>query len=175
MTTVVTIISHTPIWVFPLIVAVILIGSRSLRARRVSLRRLVLLPAILLAISIANSLSAAAPAAQALAAWGIALGFGGVAGWLGAARARDIDVASGRLTLPGSAAPLVLCIAIVGWRYLFGYLYGRYPELRADAHYALAFIAGNALLAGIMLGRATACVADYWRAASVARQTAARA
>jgi hypothetical protein len=38
---------------------------------------------------------------------------------------------AGRIVVPGSVIPLLVCIAIVLWRYFFGYLDGRYPELRA--------------------------------------------
>jgi hypothetical protein len=160
------ILARTPLWVFPLIAAVIWLGSRSLRERAVPLRLLFVLPAVLVVMSIGNSFETAAPALPALMGWAVSLLVGGAIGWSTSRAPRSIDLAAGRIAVPGSVVPLLVCIAIVVWRYVFGYLYGRYPELRADGDYALALIAGSALLGGIMAGRMCRYGVCYWRAAS---------
>ena len=62
--------------------------------------------------------------------------------------------------------PLVVCTGLIVLRYCFGYLYGRYPELRADVNLSLMLIAGGALLGGILLGRFGRLCLGYRRAAS---------
>jgi hypothetical protein len=169
MTTIViitTILARTPLWVFPLIAAVIWLGSLSLRERTVPLRLLFVLPAVLLVMSIGNAIGTSAHPLSALAGWTVSLTVGGAIGWSTSREPRSIDLVAGRIVVPGSVIPLLVCIAIVAWRYVFGYLYGRYPELRADREYALALIAGSALLGGIMAGRMCRYGFCYWRVAS---------
>lgn len=153
MTVIGNILAHTPPWVFPLIAAVIWLGSLSLRDRAVPPRLLVVLPVILLAMSIATSIGTSAPPLAALAGWVAAVALGSLLGWRSAAEPGAIDPGARRIVIPGSPIPLIVCVAIAVWRYLFGYLYGRYPVLLQDGTYALAFIAGGAFLAGVMLGR----------------------
>jgi hypothetical protein len=164
--TITNILTRTPVWVFPLIAAVIWLGSLNLRERAVPLRLLFVLPAVLLAMSIGNSIGTSAHSLPALAGWAISLAVGGAIGWSTSRQPRSIDLAAGRIVVPGSVVPLLVCIAIVVWRYFFGYLYGRYPELRADSDYVLALIAGSALLGGVMAGRMCRYGVSYWQAAS---------
>lgn len=166
------ILTRTPVWVFPLIAAVIWLGSLGLRERSVPLRWLFILPAVLLVMSIGNSIGTAANSLAAVAGWVIAATAGGSVGWSTSRQPRSIDLVAGRIVVPGSVIPLLVCIAVVTWRYVFGYLYGRYPELRADGDYALALIVGSALLGAIMAGRMCRYGVCYWQAASAWRPTA---
>jgi hypothetical protein len=163
------VVTRTPVWVFPLIVAVIWLGSLRLRQRTVSLPLLCVLPMVLLSMSVGNSLGTAAGSLQALMGWAIAAAVGAALGWSASREPLSIDVATGRIVVPGSVIPLFVCIAIVAWRYIFGYLYGRYPELRADGDYALALIVGNALLGGVMFGQVCSYGASYWHAVKLVR------
>jgi hypothetical protein len=167
MSAIANIVGHTPVWVFPLIVAVLWLGSINLRECAVPLRSLFVLPGVMLLISIGNAIGTSAGPWTAVADWLCSAAIGAVIGWLLTRRPRAIDPGSGRITVQGSAIPLLVCIALVILRYAFGYLYGRYPDLRADQNYALALIAGAALLGGVILGR-------HGRFALWYRQTAAR-
>ena len=160
-----TIISRTPIWVFPLIVGVLWLASRSVRERAVHPRAMLVFPLVLLALSIGSSIGTSLDPPVAITAWLCSVAVGGVLGWSIAGHPRAIDAASGRVIIPGSIVPLLVCIAIVLWRYAFGYLYGRYPELAADWSYALALIVGAATLGGVMLGRVCRHGLWVWRAA----------
>jgi hypothetical protein len=166
MNTIIQIVRHTPIWVLPLIAGVLWLGSISLRERTVSLRQLPALPVVMMMLSIGNALGTAATAVVALVVWLFFTTIGGAIGWRLTQRPLAIDPDLGRMTLPGTMVPLVICIAIVVLRYSFGYLYGRYPELRADQFHALTLIAGGALLAGVMFGRCVRLGRCYWMARS---------
>jgi len=166
MTTIIEILTHTPVWVFPVIAAVLWLGSRSLRERTMSLGLLVVLPLVILMLSVGSSVGTAANPLAALTGWVVSAALGGAIGWAASRAPRSIDLATGRLVVPGSVLPLLVCIAIVALRYYFGYLYGRYPALLADGDYALALIVGNAILGGVMLGRVGRYGASYWRARS---------
>jgi hypothetical protein len=153
MNAIVQIIQHTPIWVFPLIVLVLWLGSINLRERTMPLRLLLVLPIVMLVLSIGNSIGTAAEPLFVLIDWAFSAAIGVTIGWSLTQKPLVIDPRAGRITLPRTVVPLVVCVAIIVLRYAFGYLYGRYPELLADRTCALALIAGGALLGGVMFGR----------------------
>jgi hypothetical protein len=153
MTTIIQIVRNTPIWVFPLFAVVLWLGSINLRERTMPLRLLFVLPAVMFFLSIGNAIGSAAEPRFALVDWLLSGTVGAVIGWKLTQQPLTIDPKAGRMTLPRSVLPLVVCVAIILLRYAFGYLYGRYPELRADSHYALALIAGGTLLGGVLFGR----------------------
>ena len=153
MTAVINIIQNTPVWVFPLIAGVLWLGSLNLRQRMLQIRLLFAFPLVMLVLSVGNSIGTSAPPALALADWIGCAAVGAAIGWRLARRPLAIDSAARRITLSGSMIPLVVSMAIVVLRYTFGYLYARYPELVADPLYALALIAGGAILGGVTFGR----------------------
>jgi hypothetical protein len=153
MTAVINIIQNTPVWVFPLIAGVLWLGSLNLRQRMLQIRLLFAFPLVMLVLSVGNSIGTSAPPALALADWIGCAAVGAAIGWSLARRPLAIDSAARRITLSGSMIPLVVSMAILVLRYTFGYLYARYPELVADPLYALALIAGGAILGGVTFGR----------------------
>jgi hypothetical protein len=146
-------IQHTPPWVWPLIAAVLAFGIYNLRTREIAPPRLVAFPLIMLGLSLGNAIGTAAPVSLAAASWIIAAALGAVAGWAMTGAPLAVDAATRRLTIAGSATPLIVTVAIVVLRYAFGYLYGRHPELRADPALALEIISAGAFLTGITFGR----------------------
>jgi hypothetical protein len=166
MNAIANIIGHTPVWVFPLIVAVLWLGSLNLRERNVSLRSLFIFPVVMLVMSIGNSIGTSADPWTALADWLCWAAIGAVIGWYLTQAPRAIKPNPRQIVLAGSAIPLIVCIALIVLRYAFGYLYGRYPELRANENYALVLIAGGASLGGVMLGRYGRLGVWYWKAAA---------
>jgi hypothetical protein len=165
MNVILTIIARTPIWVWPLIAGVLWLGSLNLRQRTVPLRLALVFPVVMLALSVGNATGTAAPPPLALASWFIAVALGALIGW-GLTPRPAAEPRSGLVVLPGSVIPLVVCTGLIVLRYCFGYLYGRYPELRADVNLSLMLIAGGALLGGILLGRFGRLCLGYRRAAS---------
>ena len=83
----------------------------------------------------------------------VSLAIGVGIGWNLIPRGAAAIAGRGRIRVPGSVVPLLIVIAAIVLRYAIGYLYGRWPELRADPALALEFSATGALLAGIVWGR----------------------
>lgn len=160
---VLTIIAHTPIWVFPLIAAVLWLGIVNLRERILPPPLLLVLPAVMLLLSIGNATATSAEPRLALASWLAAVSIGAIVGWAVTVQPPAIKPGSRKIIVPGSVVPLLVCIGLIVLRYTFGYLYGRYPELRADGDLALLLIAGGALLGGVALGRFGRLCLWYWR------------
>jgi hypothetical protein len=153
MSTVITILAHTPPWAFVVIVLVLVLAARNFRTRTISAGSLFIFPAILVLLAVINvvhsPLGPLAAGAELLAAG--AVGF--AVAWLLTPAPLEFRHADGQIVLPASAIPFVVTLLIVALRYTFGYLYGRWPELRADPLDAAILVGAGAFLAGLNLGR----------------------
>jgi hypothetical protein len=157
-------IEHTPVWVFPLFALVLWLGARHLRTRERKLAPLFILPAIVLIMAAVNLAMSSADLTLVIPAFAASLVIGAGIGWNLVPRGVRPLPGQGRVEVPGSVAPLLVVIAIVILRYAIGYMYGRWPELRADPALALEFSATGALLAGIVWGRILRLAWIYRRA-----------
>ena len=155
------IIANTPIWVWPLLAALLFLGARQMATRTMRWRGLFALPAALAALSLSNLLSHDLPALQGAGLWLGALLVGAAPGWSLAPRALRYDPAAKLVTVPGSILPLLIIVAIFIGRYYFGYLFARYPELRHDPATLMASVGFGGFCAGLMAGR----LAAMWRRA----------
>lgn len=145
-------IRHTPLWVWPLIAVSVLLGARDLRPHTVPVNSLYVLPAVIVALAVVYMLAGAAPKPLAFGLWlAVAVPFAAL-GWVVSAAPLAIDRDQRTVDLPRRVIPLLLIVAIICLRYAFGYIYGRWPELKPDPTYALVQIAIGAAIAGMALG-----------------------
>ncbi len=153
MTAIAEALAHTPLWVWPLFAIVLFFGARNLWPRERPLAPLFILPAILLAFTLYNLTASSADLTLVILAFAVSFAIGIGVGW----NLVPTDVVAlkgqGRVRVPGSVAPLLVVIAVIVLRYVMGYTYGRWPELRANSALAVEFSATGALLAGIVWGR----------------------
>ena len=146
------ILSHTPLWVWPLILYGLFIGWSRTRERVVSPFRLLVLPALVGGLALYNLV------ASGISATGL-LGFacGAVAGALaGTAMARRRParlLADGRLALRGDWLPLALIVAIIIVRYARGIALGVDPALAQETGFVLASAVLSGLFAAMMIAR----------------------
>ncbi len=164
MTEITAAIAHTPIWVWPLFVLVLYLGARNLTERERTPLSLVVLPLVMLGFALVNLVANAADKTLVIPAFIFSFAVGIAIGWNLVPKAVAVDRQHGTIRVPGSFAPLLVVIAIVILRYIIGYSYGRWPELRGDPALALEFSATGALLAGIVWGRIVRIGAIYRRA-----------
>ncbi len=110
---------HTPYWVWALLAALIWLGVKQALARRVSLRRVTMLPAAMLVFSLYGTISAFGVAPQVLLVWLLACA-GTTALLLQRALPPDAhyDHASQQFSLPGSWVPLLLMMALFVVKYI---------------------------------------------------------
>ena len=153
-------ITHTPVWVWPLLAVLLALGWMQTRARRVSLARALALPLVMLILTPATlvvRLAATGALAAALAMW--------AAGALGAAligRRRALrpgehfDAATRRLHLAGSWAPLLIILGIFCLRYAVAATQAVNPALAAQPAFVLATAALGGMLNGWLVARAWA-------------------
>ena len=152
----VTVLVHTPAWVWALLAALLVLGLAQTRPRRVSALRATLLPAAMLAWSLWGTLSSFG-AGLALLAWMTAmLGAALASASLGAPAGVRWRAAEHGFDLPGSWVPMGLILAIFCIRFAVGANLAQHPGLRNEGSFAIG--AGLALgaLSGIFTGRALA-------------------
>lgn len=151
----IAILSHTPVWVWALLTALVALGLWQRRERRVRPAQLLALPLALLALGLWSMAPGFVAQPVAALLWLLAIV---VFSWLcrhlpRPAAARWL-AEEGRLFLPGSWVPLVLIVCIFGLRYAVGVGQGLHPQWRdlAQVQWPLALVFGA--LSGVFLGRA---------------------
>lgn len=145
------IISGTPIWVWPLLLLLILIGFRARRSRTAPVALFYLLP--LMGILSVRSVSAL-PAAQTV--WiffGITYFIGGYGGFI-FQRKRIISKFQGRVTLKGEWLTLTVLMIIFWMRFAGGMIEAIGPETYASFSFHIVFASLAGLVAGTFIGRA---------------------
>jgi hypothetical protein len=160
--------AHTPTWVWAVLAVLVVLGARALRANDVPVRRLRAVPVVMGAYSLLGTCNAFGQAGLVAAAGAWLTGAA-----LGAAANRVLDLprgvsanADGTVRLAGSAAPLVLFLAIFLMRYALGVTLAVAPGLRGELGFALAASLACGLPAGLLAARSRKALAVH-RAASM--------
>ena len=149
------ILIHTPLWVWALLAALLVLGLCQRRARRVRRGQLLALPLALLALGLWSMAPGFISQPMSAVLW---LGAIVAATTLGLRLPRPAATRwladEARLFLPGSWLPLLLIVAIFSLRYAVGVGQVLHPEWRGMAlvQWPLALLFGA--LSGIFLGRA---------------------
>ena len=124
------ILAHTPHWVFALFALLVWLGCKQLVSRRVSLRRITVLPLAMTGLSLYGVVSAFRDSPLALAFWVAAAV---VAAFLLMQRrlheATRYEAGTRSFDVPGSAVPLVLMMGIFFTKYVVGVQLAMHPEL----------------------------------------------
>jgi Serine aminopeptidase, S33 len=153
------IVTNTPLWVWPLMLAVVALGLYGLRPRTVPLVRLAILPLVGLGTSLAGIVQSPQPGLAAvgwIAALLVLLPVGHAIGRRRQARA----VPGGRLEIAGGWFMLLFGLSIFATRYALGVLFGVMPALKTVPLWIVVSGAVGGAIAGIGLG---------WLAGLVAR------
>lgn len=159
-------ITHTPLWVWPLLAALLALGLLQTRARRVSLARALALPLAMLVftpVALATRLGASGPnsptshLAAALAVWAVCTVGMALACRRHALRPGEhFSAATRRLHLAGSWAPLCVILGIFSLRYALAATQAVNPALAAQPAFALTAAALGGLPSGWLAARAWA-------------------
>jgi hypothetical protein len=151
----INILTHTPLWVWALLLALLALGLVQSRARQVRRGQLLMLPVVLLLLSLWSMAPGFVRQPWVAVVW--LLAFAGMV-----AAGRNMRVADGtrwltaeqRLQVAGSWWPMALILSIFSLRYASGVGHALHPEwlgmLQVQVPLALTFGA----LSGLFLGRA---------------------
>jgi uncharacterized membrane protein len=144
-----------PVWVWPLLVALVALGISRMREREMPVWRLLLLPVILVSVSVLTALFGGFNAA-ALLALSAGMAVGAMVGWW---TMRDVEVhrlAGNRVRVRGESVSLMAILAIFASRFAAGMLEATgssVPELPGMAE---LFVLIPVFLAALMAARALA-------------------
>lgn len=149
------IFTNTPPWVWGLLLALLLLGFSQARARRVGVRRILILPLVMTALSLSGTLSSFGGAPGVLLAW---VGGGVITVWLLSRRpapaSTRYDAASQLFWLPGSWVPMALILGIFSLKYVVGATLAMRPELARSIEFSVAFAALFGACSGVFIARA---------------------
>jgi hypothetical protein len=150
-----SIITRTPPWVFALFFVLLALGFLQMRDRRMNLRRVLIVPIMFLALSLAGVVSAFAWNAALIAVW--ALGYGLIAysvsksSW---GRTSTYDPLTQSFQVAGSSVPLVLMMSIFFLKYFVGVSMAMQASFTQDAAFPLVVSALYGAFSGAFAGRA---------------------
>lgn len=156
------ILTHTPIWVWALLAALLWLGLSQTVSRTASLKRITLMPLAMIGLSIFGTLSVFGTHLNILLAWA-----GAGASMLAlilrntSSAAIKYDAEKRLFSLPGSWVPLALILSVFVTKYVVGFLTGMQPSLAHDTSFAVFFTTLYGASSGVFLARAV----GLWRLA----------
>jgi hypothetical protein len=147
---------HTPLFVWAILAFLVVRGVLATRERDASLRKLFIIPAVMLILALQDIAMRFGLMGPALAAWGAGVLATALPIWfLGRARIVAGSTAGstgGSLRLRGSWAPLCVMLAVFAIKYTAIVATLLQPQLRQDALFAAALCAASGMSNGYFLG-----------------------
>lgn len=153
------IVAHTPSWVWMLLAGLCFIGFQQTKTRQLSLRRLAILPAVMLGLSLLSLQNSFGFQVSVLALWLVSMV---LASWLmsyfsGSAKEHD-EADTGLIRVKGSWIPMMLILAMFVTRYVLNAGLAMKPELAQAAGFSFSIAVAFGLINGVFLGRAFSLV-----------------
>lgn len=159
------IFTHTPHWVWGLLIALLWLGLNQVTTRTVSLKRVTVMPLAMVGLSLYGTVSAFGAEPLVLLVW---LACAGLLATLVMQRPLDpatrYDDWTERFTVPGSWVPLALILGIFVTKYFVGASTSMHPALVQDDIFRLGFTALYGAFSGIFLARAARLWRLVWQA-----------
>ena len=157
------IITRTPIWVWAILILLLWVGLKQTLPRNVSLRRITVLPLVMVGLSLAGVFSAFGSGMNALLAWGAGAAISAaVVMQRNLRQATQYNAWTQQFQLPGSWTPLVLMMGIFITKYAVGVTLAMQPDLAGNAMFSQSVGALYGGFSGVFVARA----ARLWRLAS---------
>jgi len=156
--TVLTVIIHTPIWVWPLYALLLFLGFQRTRDSNVPLWRVLILPAVVVLLALFGFVGAGPGGLPAILP---GLAIGGLAGWLLERDGAAARLADGWLWLRGEWLSLAQIVLVLVFRYVTNAVSAMSPGLNADPTWHLSTLFISAALSAVFLGRTSARLRVY--------------
>jgi hypothetical protein len=151
---VVTILAHTPIWVWVLLAFLISRGIMALRPREVSPSRMLVIPVVFLVWGLTGMVGADGLGAKlALFAGGLLVGLAGGRALASLLPAPRWSRSAGLLAMPGSPIPLILIGVAFATKYVGNVALALEADITVHTEIASAMVAASGLFAGLFWGR----------------------
>jgi hypothetical protein len=155
------ILTHTPLYVWAILAFLVNRGVNAMREREIEVRRLAVIPAVMLILSLQDIGTKFGLGGLALAAW--ALTAAATALLAGLSRGTRIAAGSvpGTVRVRGSRLPLVMMMAVFFTKYVASVTLAVAPQLRHDTLFAIAVCALFGVYNGWFAGRLARDLAAY--------------
>jgi hypothetical protein len=149
------ILQHTPVWVWVVFAAILLLGLQQTRTRDVSTARATILPVVMIVLSLSGVLGAFAHVPLAWVAWAVGVGSSLLlASKAVAVRGASRSTQPGHLQIPGSFVPVILILAVFITKYTAGIALAMNPSLAANTGVAVALSLVYGAFSGLFWARA---------------------
>jgi pimeloyl-ACP methyl ester carboxylesterase len=148
------IMSRTPVWVWGLLALLMVLGLSLARTRVLSLKRLVIVPVVMMGLSLLGTVSAAGLSFTTVAMW--LFGYAALVFALSRkpAAGESYDAKTQAFTVVGSYAPLIVIFAIFVTKYAVGVMQGMQAPLVHRAEFPAVIAALYGAFSGFFAGRA---------------------
>jgi hypothetical protein len=157
--TVIKVIAHTPIWVWPLYILLLFLGLQRTRDSIVPLWRMLILPVVVTLLAI---LSATLAGWSALPAALSGMALGAIVGWKLEGTGATSRMPDGRVQLRGEWWSFSVLLLVLISRYATNIAAGFHPALHANLAWRLATAFMSASLSAIFLARTAARLRVYF-------------
>lgn len=151
------ILRGTPVWVWGLLALLVILGISQAMPRRLSARRVIVMPGVMLALSLSGVATTFGAQPIALAAWlagialAIVLGIDAVA-----PRGARWEREAARFALPGSWLPMGLILGLFCIKYGVGVSLAMTPDLASNLPFELSVALAYGAFSGLFAARAIA-------------------
>lgn len=157
--TVITIIAHTPPWVWPLYVLLLYLGLQRTRDSTLPLWRMLMLPVVVTLLAILSFILAGWSALPAVL---LGLALGDFSGWRLERPGATRRMPDGRIWLHGEWGSFTLLLVILVYRYAISVIAGFNPALHSNMTWLLGTVFMSTSLSALFLGRTAARLRVYF-------------
>ena len=149
------IITHTPTWVWGLLAGLVALGWGQTRDREVSLKRVTVLPVVMMIFSASSVLQNNGSQSQLIVVWiAASLLLAACVMRIPLNQKTHYQASKGMLYVTGSWIPMVLILTIFIGKYALAIFTTMQPELLNEFGFTISHTAFFGALSGIFLGRA---------------------
>lgn len=149
------ILTHTPLWVWLLLAALCALGWNQTRTRSLSLKRMIIVPLVMLGLSMSSLSNAFGTQMPVLLTWFMSMAC--IAIFIRRLRlpsGHAYDAHSQLFTVPGSFVPLIMILSIFVIKYALGVTLAIQPNLAHQVGFSLGCAAVFGMMNGVFFGRA---------------------
>lgn len=147
------ILTHTPLYVWAILAFLVYRGMAAMRDRDVEIRKLVIIPAVMLVLSLQDMSTKFGLGGWALAAWAAAAAGMALAAGLAGSDRIVAGTVPGQVRVRGSRLPLVMMMAVFFTKYVASVTLAIVPHLRQDTLFACIVCGLFGVFNGWFIGR----------------------
>ncbi|MBI1835456.1 MAG: hypothetical protein HYR92_06880 [Burkholderiales bacterium] len=149
------ILSHTSIWVWLLLAALCALGWNQTRTRALSLKRMIIVPLVMLGLSMSSLSNAFGAHVPVLLTWFASMACIAILmRRLRLPSGHAYDAQSQLFTVPGSFVPLVMILSIFVTKYVLAVSLAMQPNLAHQLSFSIGCAAVFGMMNGVFFGRA---------------------